>query len=544
MCDHSSTSQRLTCASSYLAAASITPTTAHLDLTVAAAPSRSADPTITALVQLGALRLGCERSFLSLIDGDTQYIVAEATHNTSLASGGGASEESDLFLGTLLMDKSWGICPKTMDFFTDETGSLECHDPNVVADRTRYIIKDLQADEDLKDRPYVQNWPYMRSYLEVPVVSPSGFVIGGHSVIHNNLIDFDDKAVRVLTEIAQSIMSHLEHVRVRMQQERSAKLIRALDTFIQEEAGTQRSSSSSTYSEDRNGLHEVDISATQPSLGDLQPHAARELALRRLRDLDAKVERDHGDQSAIAAGNDSAALSGLSPEVRRALARSAVLTRESLGMDGMVLLDASSFGSSDRTGRLDLQEEADGAAEGATDEVALDPPCPVLASSVSNEAGPAGAVKFHAPPQRLLQRLTRRFPRGQILGADQYGALPDYDSSISSETDDSASCRTSSDRRQDIDDLFRHFPQARSAVFLPLWHFQKGTLVCGGHWMDLRSDAVFRLERCNLPKRLWQLSHGRSHQPRGTGCQQCQERLHLIHKPRNSITTARHSGNY
>ncbi len=143
-------------------------------------PLRSPDTNFTALVQLGLFRLDCERSFFSLIDGKTQYMVAEATRKTSLSYGSGSLAQKDLMLGTMLMDKSWGVCPRTMDFFTDKSGTLVSTDANIVADREKYIIKDFLADDGFKNRPYVTDWPHMRSYAEVPVTSPSGHVIGGY----------------------------------------------------------------------------------------------------------------------------------------------------------------------------------------------------------------------------------------------------------------------------------------------------------------------------------------------------------------------------
>src|ERR1700683_2219653 len=44
----------------------------------------SHDPTLTAFAQLAAFRLDCERGFISLIDHEQQYVLAEATRSISL----------------------------------------------------------------------------------------------------------------------------------------------------------------------------------------------------------------------------------------------------------------------------------------------------------------------------------------------------------------------------------------------------------------------------------------------------------------------------
>jgi hypothetical protein len=88
-------------ARSYLSAASIPP---DLD-----GPLRevSKDLNLTALVQLGALRLDTDRAFLSLLDGRNQYIVTEATRNHSLLKA-----DESVFLGVSKLDITFGVCPK------------------------------------------------------------------------------------------------------------------------------------------------------------------------------------------------------------------------------------------------------------------------------------------------------------------------------------------------------------------------------------------------------------------------------------------------
>jgi hypothetical protein len=47
-------------------------------------PELSVDPALTAFAQLGTLKLDCDRSFISIIDHDKQYILAESTRSISL----------------------------------------------------------------------------------------------------------------------------------------------------------------------------------------------------------------------------------------------------------------------------------------------------------------------------------------------------------------------------------------------------------------------------------------------------------------------------
>jgi signal transduction histidine kinase len=390
------------------------------------------------------------------------------------------SEENDLFLGTLRMDKTWGICPKTMDFFCDTTGELKCTDPNIVGDRTKYIIKDLVADKDLKERPYVSEWPYMRSYLEVPVTSPLGYVIGGLSVIDNKLRQWDEAAVNTLTEIGNTMMSHLDHVRARNHQARSAKLIKGLDRFIQEEAGIQTLRKASTFTPLDSPLgpaHErrkAEIPIADESISEKSA---------------ALTAPDHSNQGrATFVSERESKVQAFPAEIRKTLIRCAATIRASLALDGMVFLDASSISASARNRHQGTRRTSETLSHG----VSSDESCPVIASNVVSTSS-ARPIDF---PQGLLDRLANRFPRGRIFVADEYGVLsgPSTPTSSSSHFDffDAA---IADDRQTDIKELFAILPQATSAIFLPMWHFQKERWFAAG--IGWTCDSTYSFDSCD-----------------------------------------------
>jgi signal transduction histidine kinase/ActR/RegA family two-component response regulator len=409
--------------------------------------------------------------------------VAEATKNTSLATGGGASAENDLFLGTLRMDKAWGICPKTMDFFCDTTGELKCTDPNIVGDRTKYIIKDLVADKDLKERPYVSEWPYMRSYLEVPVTSPLGYVIGGLSVIDNKLRQWDEAAVTTLTEIGKTMMSHLDHVQTKNHQARSAKLIKGLDRFIQEEAGIQALRKASTFIPQDNP-HRPAQERRRSEI----PSSDVELLSISEEPAEITAPGDSNQGKSIVVSNGEPKIQAFPAEIRKTFTRSAATIRASLAMDGMVFLDASSISASARNKHHLSRRTSDTPFH----DISSDESCPVIASSLAS-AGSAKPISF---PQDLLDRLANRFPRGRIFSADQYGVLsgPSTPTSSSSHFDffDAA---TADDQQATISDLFAILPQATSAIFLPMWHFQKERWFAAG--IGWTCESTYSFDSCD-----------------------------------------------
>ncbi len=121
-----------------------------------------------------------------------------------------------------------------MKTFTDPGDNCVFSTANVTADKSRYIIRDFHKEAHLKDRPYVEGWPFMRFYAEVPIRSPSGYVIGGYCVIDDQPRGaFGDAEVKTLQEISDSIGNHLELMRMKQDYERAERLMRGLSSFVE-----------------------------------------------------------------------------------------------------------------------------------------------------------------------------------------------------------------------------------------------------------------------------------------------------------------------
>lgn len=197
----------------------------------------SADITLNALAQLGTHRLQCNRSFVSLVDGANQHIIAEATKSVSLRNKDKHLPEDDIYLGVRSLDLTWEVCPHTIRLFTGQDLSYTVDTENITASRTRYIIRDFTKEDCFKDRPYVQGWPHMRFYAEVPLMSASGFVLGTYCVIDDKpraRADFSDDDVDTLQEIADAITHHLENVRAVNCHRRSERLVKGLTNFVKD----------------------------------------------------------------------------------------------------------------------------------------------------------------------------------------------------------------------------------------------------------------------------------------------------------------------
>jgi GAF domain-containing protein len=192
------------------------------------------DTSLTAFAQLSALKLNCQRSFISLIDHETQYIIAEATRTVSLETGEtDAGTDDAIYLGATTLGIFWGVCPNTISVFTATDNSLNITAPYVKANQSYYVMNDLSKVTGYETRPYIIGWPHMRYYAEVPIHSPSGPVIGSLCVVNNKPREvLDTKGISALKEISHAVMDHLELVMSKVQRERAERMIHGLGLFV------------------------------------------------------------------------------------------------------------------------------------------------------------------------------------------------------------------------------------------------------------------------------------------------------------------------
>ncbi|EHL03764.1 hypothetical protein M7I_0116 [Glarea lozoyensis 74030] len=139
------------------------------------------DPTLTAFAQLAAFKLQCNRAIISLIDSNIRYILSEATKSVSLKSPHRADSGDGLFLGARFLDRAWGMCPETIEFFQDEDGSVS-------------------KTESFNN-------------------------IARH--------EFGEENLKTLQEIASTVARHLELVQAQKNLERSKDMVKALGLFAE-----------------------------------------------------------------------------------------------------------------------------------------------------------------------------------------------------------------------------------------------------------------------------------------------------------------------
>ncbi|KAK1750396.1 autoinducer 2 sensor kinase/phosphatase luxQ [Echria macrotheca] len=464
-------------------------------------PFINADPTLNALTQLGALRLDCDRSFVSLIDRQYQWVVAEITRSHSICDMKYDGDDR-IFLGVAKLDACWGVCPTTMKAFMDDTGEWIRTGPNVIANRTRYIVNDFRTDPAYSSRPYVVNFPYFVSYLEVPLVSPLGYLLGSYCVVDNRtregvpgLMQFDDdKTVAIMDDIAAAIMTHLDNVRVRQSRDRSEQLIRGLGDFIASEpvpvGETSRTTDTGLVEKERRDTLDSARPPPPPNLASSSTvvsststpsvFGSRNQLDTPLTSLGDQSDNDPNPLDQVAITHDGVEESAVpvpaSPDVssiseqeihgsgfissaniKSAFFRAATTIRQAMHLDGLLFLDAVPSKYADQPGDAVGPDGMSG------------PFCAAIVQSSADGEHESGS--HTRLPEVVLQRLTQAFPRGHVFTADEFGPI------------DESYCpgrpypgkRTNRilQYHDDVTALFRAIPSAKYIAFLPLWHFQR-----------------------------------------------------------------------
>ncbi|CAI4213877.1 unnamed protein product [Parascedosporium putredinis] len=413
------------------------------------------DPTINALVQLGALRLNTKRSFLSLIDRNYQYVVSEMTQSHSIIEKRHAEGDA-IWIGCCKLEACWGVCPTTMKAFLDETGEWAKTGPNIIANRTRYIVNDFRTDPAYDTRPYVVDYPWFVSYIEVPLVSSLGYLLGSYCVVDDKLHEFDnDETVDCLNEIAAAITAHLELIH-RLRERAQDGRLGALGTqhnkrqHVGPRHGRLRAAPSSHLATLLVVLLDLGLAvfANRTAGGDArylragrrrgQPLDQHEILTETLADPDEEamsISQGPGAPEPARASTDRD--SDSQPTQRR------------------------------RTPDVNAEEEAAG------------PFCGVIVKSIAEQETPAGAAAAAAatPPIRVpeatLQRLIQKYERGHIFTADEFGPIDETYGAGKHFPGCSVPVGTDAALQSDVAALFHAVPAAKYIVFLPLWHFQR-----------------------------------------------------------------------
>ena len=179
-------------------------------------PRPSPDSTLTALCQLTAIRLGAERSMISLLDDHRQHILAEATCDLSLRPEAPGDAPRTLWLGNVSIPRTWGLCEQVL--------ALE--------DDPLLVVQDLAQDDRTCCREDVQSEPSMRFYASTALLSPNGAIVGTLCIFDNKPRNgLSEAETSLLKELATTVVDYLNTYTIKDQYRRGERFTRGLVSF-------------------------------------------------------------------------------------------------------------------------------------------------------------------------------------------------------------------------------------------------------------------------------------------------------------------------
>lgn len=184
-------------------------------------PKASGDPCLTAFAQLGALRLNARRGLITVSTRDTEYILAESGQRLSLQQDD--DEDDKLWHGVGLVQNDNGMAPEITKLFCED-------DPP-----SHVLIGDLSKHERFMEKKIVKEDPYLRAMACVPLKTPlHGIVIGTYIIVDDKVRGpLTENDLQFLTDMAVTIMDYLEAGRVKRQQYRAERMVKAIGLFIE-----------------------------------------------------------------------------------------------------------------------------------------------------------------------------------------------------------------------------------------------------------------------------------------------------------------------
>ncbi|KAJ6787849.1 hypothetical protein PWT90_08345 [Aphanocladium album] len=490
----------------------------------------SSDANLTALAQLGALRTSTARSLVSIFDENYQYIVAEATTSLRLAADLAQKDHGEsLWLCGTAIPRAHGVCDYTVcgldpDGYTES--SLESSELPFTK------IDNLTTSPRFSVKPYCLPGGPAQFYAAVPIRTKRGINIGVYCVIHSEPVPtWSGADTRVLREISDIIMEHLEAKRDRANHRRTERMSRGLGSFLEQQsslAGWQDGAFPGAFTDQPelegslNSLQQAaqlrsDIPPTRRGFNGKPtyeqerlppPHQSQvferegEQPLSPVQQPEFKSNRS---RPALEPAKKSFRATSMDERdsVNVIFGKAANLIRESIETEGCVFVDPSttSFGSfsaepdDSSAAERALMSTSAGSGEESGEQGQGSRPtpfCTVFGFSTTQQHsinGDSDGPFRGQINQKFVAALLRRYPQGRLFGFDSNGELLSSDFSDSTPTSTSAKFAVAAPlspledqkhpraniwaREHEGRNLLQIFPGAQSVAFLPIWDPKK-----------------------------------------------------------------------
>ncbi|KAI2733386.1 hypothetical protein CBS147332_401 [Penicillium roqueforti] len=452
----------------------------------------SPNTTLTSFAQLAALRLNAQRAFITVLNSDSQFILAEATRNTNLKSSRSSVGEGDrLFAGTSTLSDYWNICQETVAIDSD----------NKDGSYSFLIVNDLQREERFRGLPFVTQEPHSRFYAGTPLTSDSGINLGCLFVLDSEPRQgLSDIEKDTLGKVAELVMDYLLVSRQAAEGRRASRLSRGLHLFVDGNSSfasnahmSSRSNSSAHSSSPQASPHLRTRQPISPQSDELEFCSAQSGTGNASRNGDAQPmssDSNHNDmcappsptESLHSSQQDDSSSEDSSSSNHWLFQRAANLLRQSLDLDGaggVMFLEAS-------------DNSCEYVAAGHSDSAGSTDPAPILALSTRGDPFSYQASSTLSDPavnldNRFLKQLTRRYPKGKLWSFHRDGT---FSTSEDQSTDDSRKQRKKT-KASETSKLNEFFPAASQIMFVPLWNATDSQWFAGCFCWTPRPTRVF-----------------------------------------------------
>ncbi|KAJ4191169.1 hypothetical protein NW767_010964 [Fusarium falciforme] len=503
------------------------------------------DPSLTALAQVAVLRLGASRALISLFDCQRQHIIAEATPTLSISANAEspAHDSERLWLCGTSIPRSSGVCEHVLTSQKSDSTS----EPPSAGGLPVTVIRDLSEHVIFREKSLCQSWPRNRFYSGVPIQSPRGINIGVFCIFDGKpRPGLDDASIHLMQDVSKAILNHLELRRSGEGRRPAERMVRGLGSYVEGKATMSGWQGSFSHAFDTNpATEEGSLNSGQQDLqrrqDELEPSSIVDTT-------EPEKIRPLAEPSILASPTEAGTSASFGPlsdqsiplveqprhiQLRRIFSKAANILRESIEVEGVLFLDASVASFAGLVGRRSLPRnssakrrpsssssssnysEFNANSVSSSNSDTAPATCSVLGFSTSISSSIDGqdpTARNQSLPERHLQRLLRRYPKGKIFNFDHHGVLAS--SSRSGEEATPVSGQGSTGHENDPSDhaklprrreeVFSRknegkviadlFPGARSVAFVPLWDSNKQRWCSGCFAYTMTPTRIFTVQ--------------------------------------------------
>ncbi|KAI0448705.1 hypothetical protein F5B21DRAFT_518740 [Xylaria acuta] len=447
----------------------------------------TADPVLTSLAQLAAVRLEAAGAFVSFFDDRHQYILAQATQSSSILRARHGDDPAQCRLLGKAIPRPCSFCEDVLL----EVGADRASLPDE-AERGQLlhvsVVPDITSSPSSSQLVDMPGLPDARFYAAVPIRSPRDVNIGVFAVYGSQpRTEIEPRLITFLRDMSVTVTSHLQTKQTRSDLRRSERMVRGLGSFVEGAAGMSFNSVTSNAESFQNqgsegtlnsaqqdnqrlereqGSQSPYVTQFQPPLSESPQHQIPFVMLppppptdlpqrpkigpssepRESQELESAPFLLSSNASLIRTIGISGSVDGDEDEhifsIKLLFSRAANIIRESIEVEGVIFADASlsSFG-----GLVDAGNNSTSASAHSSSEETLvdnlgdirDDFCDILgySTTTSSSLDKNSATPYQAQvPEKLLKTLLRRYPKGKIYHFSEMGSVSTSGDSSGNET--------------------------------------------------------------------------------------------------------------